>query len=472
MRNLRLTLGVLALTGGLAACDDYLSGPGLTEDPNQPSNASIEQVYHGMQIHNFGWHEGDIARHATMWMQQFAGTSRQMQSRDVYSIAESDLTTRFSDIYIRGGLIDMRNIQRLARQANDNTYLGISHVWEGYLMGEAASIWGDISYSMAADTAAKPKLDEQADVYKRVQAVLDSAIVELQSGQGAGPGSLDLVHGGDRAKWIQTAYTLKARFYLHWIEAQNYAGAAHNGLSAAQLQQMAQSVCGGNCAQAALTAAQRGISSSANNFNTRHSATTGEENYWYQFMSVTRSGDLGAGRFLVDLMRSRNDPRLTQYFAPVASGQITGATPGSSAQSSQLSATRGAPSFSQPLITHAENLLIMAEANHRLGNTAAALENLNAARALAPLPALSGISGQDLLREIMHEKYVALFQNTEVWNDFKRTCLPLIAPASGTEVIGRPFYGSGERNANLQNIPAPAAQPKRNDNDPQPCPRP
>ena len=471
MRNYKLTLGLLALAGSLTACDDYLSGPGLTEDPNQPSSATIDQVYHGMQVHNWGWHEGDVARHATMWMQQFAGTGLQMQSRDVYAIGEGDLSTRFSDIYIRGGLVDLRNIQQKARAANDNTYLGISRVWESWLIGEAASLWGDIPYSQAADTAAKPMLDEQAAVYARVQAVLDSAIVELQSGQGAGPGAVDLVYGGDRAKWIQVANTLKARFYMHWVEAQNYSGANHNGMSAGQLQQMAQTACGGNCVQAALAAAQKGLNTNANNFLARHANLTGEENYWYQFMSVYRAGNIGAGRFLVELLRGRNDPRLTQYFAPTASGQVVGAAPGTSTQSSQLSATRGAAAFNQPLIVHAENLLILAEAYYRQGNTAAALQNLNAARALVPLPALTGIEGNALLAEIMTEKYIALFQQAEVWNDFKRTCLPLISPAAGTEVIGRPLYGSAERAAN-SNLPVPAAQPTRNDNDPAACPRP
>ena len=36
------------------------------------------------------------------------------------------------------------------------------------------------------------------------------------------------------------------------------------------------------------------------------------------------------------------------------------------------------------------------------------------------------------LADIMTEKYIALFQNTEVWNDWKRTCLPALTPAQGT----------------------------------------
>src|SRR5690606_17100333 len=112
---------------------------------------------------------------------------------------------------------------------------------------------------------------------------------------------------------------------------------------------------------------------------------------------------------------------------------------------------------------------ILAEANSRLGNDGAALTHLNNARAAAGLPALSGLSGNALFTEIMTERYIALFQNIEVWAGYKRSCIPALVPPGGqTEIIGRPLYGSAERNAN-PNIPAPAAQPARNDNDPAAC---
>src|SRR5262249_34541327 len=87
---------------------------------------------------------------------------------------------------------------------------------------------------------------------------------------------------------------------------------------------------------------------------------------------------------------------------------------------------------------------------------------------LAPVPAT--------LENIMTEKYTDLFLNIEVWNDYKRTCLPSLAPAPplgstapGTSPIaGRMPYGITEINAN-PNTPnvSPTGQ---NPNDPIPCP--
>ncbi|HEX2217667.1 MAG TPA: SusD/RagB family nutrient-binding outer membrane lipoprotein, partial [Gemmatimonadales bacterium] len=204
----------------------------------------------------------------------------------------------------------------------------------------------------------------------------------------------------------------------------------------------------------------------ANDLVFPHGATPGEENLWYQFMFVARQGQITAGRVLVDLLKERNDPRLTEFFDPV-DGEIIGSDPGER-DASPLSRTgRGAAGFDQPQVTYAENQLILAEAQYRLGSAGAALTHLNNARAAVTLPALGGLGGDALLREIALEKYVALFQNIEAWNDYKRLCMPVLKPASGTEVIGRLVYSYNEKNVN-PNVPG-EGNLVRNDNDPRAC---
>jgi hypothetical protein len=185
----------------------------------------------------------------------------------------------------------------------------------------------------------------------------------------------------------------------------------------------------------ALSETDAGISSAANDFTTYHSGTTGEANHWYQFR-IQRGTDISAGKYLVDLLKQRSDPRLTAYFAPgpSASGQIIGASPGEEFNGLQawLSATRGASDFRQPILTFAENQLIRAEAQYKTGVEPAALATLNAYRVSIGLTPKGALAGAALLTAIMEEKYVALFQNTEVWNDYRRTCYPNLTPASGT----------------------------------------
>lgn len=457
MRNWKITtVGVLALASTLAGCEDYLSGPGLTDNPNQPSSASLDQLLVSTQVQTFVLFEGDLARIPAMWMQQMAGTDRQYLDYDRYDMTENDLSSAFSNLYTGGGLVDLRQIQQRADERGDGVYQGIAQVMEGFIIGMAASFWGAIPYSEAVSDVDQPALDPQAEVYRQVQTVLDQAIANLRAG-GTGPRGADLIYGGDAGKWIEAAHTLKARFYMHWVEAQA-AGMAE-----------AQTACGGNCLQQAIAAAQNGISTPANNLVFPHNNKTGEQNIWYQFTQVERPGYISAGQTLVELLKERSDPRLTEYFEPTSSGQVVGAAPGVGGNASGLSATRGAAAFDQPMVTYAENQLILAEAHFRLGNEGQAITSLNNARAVAGLSAVSGVSGDALFREIALEKYIALFQNPEVWNDWKRTCIPALAPAAGADQIPARFlYGVGERNVN-KNVPAPAAQPVRNTNDPNAC---
>jgi starch-binding outer membrane protein, SusD/RagB family len=310
-------------------------------------------------------------------------------------------------------------------------------------MDLASDTWGDIPYSEAVTDIVHPKLDKQVDVHNALLTLLDQAIANINAG-GTGPKDADLVYGGDKAKWAQAAHTLKARIYMHLAEADptNYAKA--------------------------LAETNAGISSAANDFTTYQSGTTGESNHWYQFR-IQRGTDISVGKYLVDLMKQRADPRLDAYFSPgaAASGQIIGAPPGTEFDGRQawLSAVRGAANYRQPVLTFAENQMIRAEAQYRTGAQPAALATLNGFRAGVGLGAKAGLTGAPLLTAIMEEKYVALFQNTEVWNDYRRTCYPNLTPATGNSIPARLVYGTDERRAN-PNIPSPSQQPKRNQDDP------
>lgn len=446
MRRSLLTLlcGALLVLGA-SGCSDYLSGPGVGTNPNQPSSASRDQRLAAVQASMTTLLTGSLARAACMWTQQCAGVDRQYATLEKYVTTEDDFNGEWQRVYDGGGLIDIRFIEADAAQAGDSVYEGVAKVIEAMDVGTAADLWGDIPYSDAAGANPTPKFDSQQSVYAALQGVLDQAIAEL-GGPGAGPGKVDLWYGGDAAKWTQLAHTLKARYYLHVAERDpaNYARA--------------------------LAEANLGISDSARDLKTHQSTASTEWNVWYQFQVVQRSGYLDMGAELVNLMVARSDPRLPNYFAKDGNGLYQGANPGDASDpttQSNLSATRLAQTYRQPLVTHAENLLIISEAAWQTGDTARALDSLNAERVGAGLSALSGIPAQALLDSIMIEKYVVMFQNIEVWNDYKRECIPALVPASGTAVIARPLYGSSEANTN-PNFPGEPAT-GRNWNDPNPC---
>lgn len=458
IRMIRAALGALLVCAAVTGCDDFLTGEGIDRDPNLPSQATRDQLFVAMQAAQFGQQEGPIAQVVCMWMQQCSGVGGRFvenRGRD-YAIQSTDFSPDFTAIYTGGGLIDLRAIQATSEEEGDRIYLGIAKAWEGLLISFAADVWGDIPYREAANPEIDaPVHDPQLQVYDDVLVLLDEAIADLQSGAGDGPGLLDLIYGGDADKWIEAANTLKARIHLHTAE-----------------------VRGAAAYQAAITAATNGISAPANDFRTAHTEATSERNMWFQFSETTFGQDIVAGAFLANLMVGRNDPRLPEYFGRNALGGFGGDDVNSVTPANQVSPLTGSarltPTFRQPVMTWAENQLILAEAKLQVTGQAAAQPHLDAVRSAIGLGSVPAT-----LQNIMTEKYIALFQNVEAWNDYKRTCLPALDPSgSETQIPGRLFYGQTELNAN-PNTPSEAQQnqnggaavsqpqgPQRNPNDP------
>jgi hypothetical protein len=375
----------------------------------------------------------------------------------------------------------MRNIQAVAQASGDRFLEGIAKIWEGLAFGTATSVWGDLPYSEANNLAIlTPKLDPQQSIYADVQTRLDEGIAALQAADATGGCDVgDLIYcsraplptkAQQIARWIAAARTLKARFYLHLVE--------RNGSAAYAL---------------ALAAANGGISEAPGNptaamhgqgpgdFTTFHGSVQDfDANVWAEFLLARQ--DIVAGHVLVQLLKDRGDPRLAAYFDPNAAGEFIGndqnnfPVPTTAVPSVINTAVRRAFTFRQPIVTWAENQLILAEAKHATGDVPGAFIHVNNVRAAVGMPPTAVVTFQ----EVMLEKYIAMFQNIDVWSDFRRTCIPLVTPFStAAEVLGRLPYGSTERTAN-PNIPLPSAYPAgttgpsqvRNWNDPDPCPRP
>jgi len=496
--SLRVLLG-LGLALSAAACSDYLSGPGVssTQDPNNILKLTQPgPFYIGVQQAGPPQREGQVARNAVSYTQQIAGAGRQAVGFDQYITAPSDMDTYFEAIYGSsnlltggGGLLDVKKMEQVARKKSDSIYVGIAKIYQTLIVGYAADIWGDIPYRQAADsTILKPAFDPQLQIYGDLQAQLDSAITIFLKADptgvtNLGPGSdgSELVYKGRTSAQLEVVYTavahsLKARYYLH---VGDYVNAS---------------------AQAAL-----GISTPDDDFLWFHDASSSGQNVWWQY-NASRA-DYLPGAALVDLMKARmaagveDSARINFYFIPADANGFFGARPGAATVTTAPGKDNGTGSpngnfsffngfidggtppgdFRQPELTFAETQLIAAEAAWRLNGgaadptvlVAAAQPFLDASRKNRHYGATGGaaVTFPDLpnavaptvltatLQHIIEEKYITLFLNPEVWNDYKRTCLPSLAPAPapgsstpGTAtpgyIPGRLPYGLSEINAN------------------------
>lgn len=447
MRKSSIAAAALCLTV-VAGCNDFLDSPKAVADPNAPTQATTNQLFVGMMANTFGNQEGSVAMIICQWMQQCAGVNgRFVETQGNYTIDASTFDISFQNIYNGGGLIGLRTIEANTAASGDKLYLGITEVLEAMNMLFAADVWGDVPYTDAVGSNTTPKFDPQMQVYASLLTLLDKAIADIGAG-GTGPGAADLVYGGNGTKWVEAAHTLKARIYLHQVEK----------LGNAQY-------------TSALNEAKKGISTAANDWKTSHSSNTSERNMWAQFANTSFGPDLVAGAGLVSIMNAQNDPRIGTYFQKNKSGAYVGfdvATGGPDVAT--ISALVTNSTYRQPIITFDENQLIIAEAAFQTGDKATAAAAFNAERTHVGKASIA--AGVLTLSDIMTEKYITLFENPEVWNDYKRTCLPALKPARNrSRIPGRLYYGQTEEQTNSNTIPSSTQNlfTFRNPNDPNGC---
>ncbi|MBN1996489.1 SusD/RagB family nutrient-binding outer membrane lipoprotein [candidate division KSB1 bacterium] len=458
--NLRNILAVLVTVLLFTGCGkDFLEGPEVQKDPNRATEISADQLFNGIQVKTYYQQEAEMSRLLSIWMQYLSGTDRQTSIIGEYVHTEETLGDELEEVYIEGGLVDIEELVKVTEAAGNRVYAGIAKFFEAFVIGMASSLWGDLPYSEAISDVATPRLDSMSEIYTAVQNLLDEAIQDLQSGElgttlASSPQN-DVNFNADANKWIAACYSLKARFYMHWaeVDAGNYTSA--------------------------MNAARQGIDSYTNNFVTYHSAELNKESIYYLYQK-NRDSYLRANQTIVELLKSRNDPRLALYFDPDADGEFVGSEQGdSNVEASMLSADeylRQDRSFD--LLTWEETQLIIAECAYQAGDEATALATLNQVRRgieerwgfqAGSLGTAENLSGEALLDKIMEDKYIALFLNMETYNDWKRTKRPVFTPTGGgnpeIKIPHRVYYSEDMRNTN-PNIPETSQQPLRNANDP------
>jgi hypothetical protein len=354
-------------------------------------------------------------------------------------------------------------LSQKATSENAPHYTGIGRVLLAAGLGTATSIWGDLPYSQAFRPSefTDPVFDSQEQIYNAIQNLLDQAIADF--GQAAGsrsPAADDLFFGGDITRWRKTAYALKARYYLHTIKRNPNA-----------------------YAQAAL-ALQQAINSAADNCLLRYIAGNPDQ-VAPLYLERTSTRDTEVDTSFANLLTGLGDPR-RDFFTKITGSIFFG-----------IRANYGPfvsmPDASFPLITFEECKLMEAEIAMQQGGAAAAAAPLRAGiraslqrvcsqtigaadpendNLVQAVPAstldayadaqadLTGLSDAEAWERIFRHRYIALFLQVEVWNDYRRSenyvnnaaGLPNINSRTGGPIPRRYPYSGNEINFN-QNAP-------------------
>lgn len=411
------------------ACERYFEG--VNDNPDQPSEVTPDVLLPAAIVTLGYGNQGDMSRYTSMLMQQVTGATRQFSTYQNYSITETETDNWWRFNIYAGGLMDLYVLNQQA-EANEYTqYAAAAKALMAYGVMVTTDLMGDIPYSEAFQGADNltPAYDSQSDVYNSINTLLDEARTGFAAATApVSPGSDDMLYGGDAAQWTKFCNFLSARAAIHLgkVSAANY--------------------------QAALDAIDAGaFTSASDDAFFRWGAGATESSPWFQY--IDQRDDIAYTGFIYDLMAGMADPRYPVYL------DTANATLGS-----YFSAPT-APFFYG---SYVEQLFIEAEAAFQTGDLgrAATAHNNGVMESLARygvtdaafIATNASYTAADItLEAIMVQKYVAMFLDTEVFTDWRRTGFPALIAVPGNitnDVIPRRMpYPQSERLFNSANAP-------------------
>lgn len=443
------------LVVALSGCQKLVEG--VNDNPNQltPDAINAGLFLNGAELSNIAIQLGPLSRMAGCYSGQLVGVEQIEKERYNYNVTNSD----FSWDGYQSVITPLREIRK--RTTSNPLYQGITKVLEAQLIGTYASLFGDIPFSEAVSDIEDPKFDDQRAVFDNLQTLLDEAATDLNNATGSAI-LQDFIFSSNRTKWLQSAWTLKARYYMH---TKQY--------------------------DLAYTAAQKGISSYANNMVFKPLSTTTDNSTKNKlFIVLAGAPNMGTeNSYMIKLLdvasgisrnnvKTNENARLKYY---------------------KINRTNAAANLGianslepQPMITYQENLLILAEAGTRTQSLAVGLGHLNTLRAFLRTGSFLnanftseirkyddyvpadfdpiGIENMDridptraLLREIVQERYISGFTTFMPFDDARRLkksdsdiAVPFpLNTATATQHVQRFIYPEAEILSNSQAPPEP-----------------
>ncbi|MFK7978568.1 MAG: SusD/RagB family nutrient-binding outer membrane lipoprotein [Saprospiraceae bacterium] len=198
-------LFLLALIVGFVACDSELD---LQNDPNAvtPDKASVNDLYNQIQLDFAGvfrtaeFKGAQLTRMDHMGSFTFEADISPNTTNGLWFLTYTDL---FPDVDALLALTEERGL---------DIHSGSAKILKAYSLMALVDNLNNVPYSEAGQGTdiISPKADSGESVYAAAVALLDEAIAQMSGTNAAGP-SNDFYYGGDGAKWITLANTLKLR---------------------------------------------------------------------------------------------------------------------------------------------------------------------------------------------------------------------------------------------------------------------
>ena len=210
-------MGISLVAVLTTACTDYLD---INKDPSYPATASTPLLFASGTTWSASVLGADVQLTGAYWAQHYSqnNTSQQYTTIDQYNLANNNtyFSRYWSSIYA-GALPDLKRAISQADAAGDWNYWLAAKVLTAFNFNMLVSLYEKVPYTEAlmGDANLTPKFDESKAVDTKLIALLDEAIAKKDQATALGSmATKDMVYGGDIAKWVKFAKSLKLKIMM------------------------------------------------------------------------------------------------------------------------------------------------------------------------------------------------------------------------------------------------------------------
>lgn len=287
-----------AMSVSFTSCSEDIMD-GINENVNNvtdvPARLILTDVMTGTAFSNVG---GDFNTYLGIYIEHQIGSHNQTYNAEMRN-GEPQASATFNNVWrrlyvtLKDAKIAIAKCSEGGTQEGNFITLGIAQTLAAYNLALLTDMFGDTPWTEAGDytVSMTPKLDKQEDIYKDVLAYLDGAIENLQKTDISAMGAQDLIYAGDKAKWLKTAYGLKARYTMRTMAK----ATATDALMQTVLE----------CVNKSYTSASEQCSYNLYNTGVNINPYFG---YYYSRAGVV------ASKSMFDKLVERNDPRISRIF--------------------------------------------------------------------------------------------------------------------------------------------------------------
>jgi len=286
----------------LSACDKGFEE--MNTNPNAYTEPVLGNLFTMSQVRTAGVGTADRNR---VSIKYFAGTNQYMASLGTNWSGDKNFENgQFGDLFETIYPIHLKELVQMLALTKDKpdliNYYAMGNIFRVFVLHRATDIYGDVPYTEAGlgytDGIYKPKYDKQSDIYPKMLSELETAIKQLDPSK-ANIGSSDIMYGGNIAKWKTFGYSLMLRLGMRLTNA-----------DAAKSKEWVQKAIAGGVMKSNDDIAFVKHTTGSTNSENRDAAELKRESFPE---SNQGKGLVKLAKTLVDLLQSRNDPRIPFY---------------------------------------------------------------------------------------------------------------------------------------------------------------